>query len=133
LRITRRVAVFGFPCGRVAFETDKTLFDCYLRRKREPPVWLAEHMQYPFPEPDLFHSLGDDWQALDLPNENLDFHSWMMRKEMNSFWNLAFQGLLKCAPALVRNFLRRQDTEPCYRRLFIVSRQPISGRRRPIQ
>jgi hypothetical protein len=57
-------------------------------------------------------------------NENLRFHDWVIRRELSRLWNLVFRVLLRCAPGLMENVLRRADREPFYRRIFIVGREP---------
>src|SRR5579863_1204965 len=46
LRVTRKIAVFGFPSGMEAFECDRKLAQTYDQQHLERPVWLQEHMLY---------------------------------------------------------------------------------------
>jgi SAM-dependent methyltransferase len=120
LRVTRKVAVFGFPCGQQAFECDRKLADLYDRQKRDSPVWLKEHLQHPFPTEQLFEDLSREWKVWGFGNENLDFHLSMMRREMHRLWSYFFLLSLAVLPRLVEYLLRRADSEPFYRRIFWV-------------
>lgn len=123
LRVARRIAVFGFPCGPAALEFDKNLRKEYVSRKRTPPIWLEEHMLYPFPSEDLFRNTPNGWEVRVIPNESLQFHFWMMRTEMNRLMDYLFKFALVVVPAAVELVLRRADTEPCYRKLFVLRRR----------
>ena len=92
LRVVRKIAIFGFPSGREAFEYDAKLGEAYDRRRRERPAWLQEHMQYqPFPTQDLFDELPQEWTVRSFDNENVAFHNWVMRQEMNRLGFHAFR------------------------------------------
>jgi len=119
LRVMRKVAIFGFPCGQQAFGYDRKLADVYDREKKEAPAWLKEHMLHPFPTESLFGDLFG-WSVESFGNENLEFHLWMMRREMNRFWNYSFLILLALAPRMIEQLLRRADREPFYRKIFVV-------------
>jgi hypothetical protein len=122
LRVARKKAVFCFPCGVQAFALDQQLLAYYQLRKREPPIWLLEHMQHPFPDADLFASLPKGWRVTSRANESLRFHLWIMRREMRPTWNYIFRLAIVTMPGLVRRILRSFDSEPCYRRIFIATR-----------
>jgi len=123
LRVARKKVVFCFPCGSEAFALDQKLFAEYRKRDVEPPAWLKEHMQHPFPNRDLFQSLPDGWSVRSKTNERLSFHYWMMRKEMLRPWDYAFRLAVLIMPGIVRWVLQFFDGEPSYRTIFIVSRQ----------
>jgi hypothetical protein len=123
LRVTGKVAIFAFPCGPAAFELDKKLREEYLFRKMTPPVWLEEHMLYPFPNGELFRNLSIGWEIKIIANESLAFHHWMMRMEMRRFVNHFFQLALIVSPRLIESFLRHADGEPSYRKIFVLARQ----------
>lgn len=123
LRVARRVAVFGYPCGPGAFVLDQRLYHDYEARNLAPPVWLEEHMRHPFPDENLFSGLPAGWQARILPNESLQFHYWMMRTEMSRLWNYAFRLALRTAPRVVEWRLQRQNYEPSYRKIFVLTRK----------
>jgi Methyltransferase domain len=123
LRVARRQAIFGFPSGVRAFALDRRLFAEYKARHMDPPIWLQEHMQYPFPDDDLFRKVPEGWTVIRKGNENLRFHYWLMSKEMHRLWNYSFRCALRIMPGLVRRVLRRFDAEPSYRSIFIVVRQ----------
>jgi len=122
LRVTQEAAIFGFPCGAPAFEIDKKLLAFYRKQKMQPPVWLEEHMLYPFPGRDLFQSLPDGWSVRSKPNESLIFHYWVMRKEMLRPWDYAFRLAVLMMPGVVRWILKFFNHEPSYRTIFIVTR-----------
>lgn len=122
LRVSRRVAIFGFPCGRGAFDVDKELHARYLARKAEPPVWLKEHMLHLFPDATLFSGLPPGWKLATFPNESVAFHSWMMRLETYRLVDYFFRVCLILTPWLVEPLLRMADHEPCYRRIFVLCR-----------
>ncbi len=123
LRVSRKKVVFCFPSGPQAFAVDQKLFAEYQRRGMDPPEWLKEHMQYPFPDRDLFQSLPEGWGIRCKPNESLSFHSWLMHKEMNRLWNYLFRVTLLVMPAVVRHVLRGFDNEPSYRMIYTLTRQ----------
>jgi hypothetical protein len=123
LRVSRKVAVFGYPCGALALALDRGLYEQYLRQNTAPPIWLVEHMMHPFPDDKLFAKPPTGWRVTSLPNESLDFHSWMMRMEMHHVLNYVFRFGLLLVPKGVEKLLRRVDREPSYRRIFVLSRQ----------
>lgn len=120
LRVTRKVAIFGFPCGQEAFACDRRLAAIYEWEKQEAPIWLKEHMRHPFPTESLFDNLQGRWDVRSFGNENLGFHLSMMRKEMNRFWNSLFLAVLAVMPRMVEYLLRQADCEPFYRKVFVV-------------
>jgi hypothetical protein len=123
LRVSRAVAVFGFPCGPAAHALDRRIRDRYLRRKMTPPIWLQEHMMNAFPDAGLFSDVRDSWKVKSIPNENLDFHHRMMQAEMYRPLDYLFRIGLLIVPRLIEKFLQRIDREPSYRRIFILSKQ----------
>ena len=128
LRVTRSIAVFGFPHGPAAFELDRELYSEYKKRGVKPPEWLEEHMLHPFPTADLFRELPMGWKIKVIPSESLGFHIWVMRTEMNLWWNRLFRLALLLAPSLIERLLRRADGEPSYRMIFVLTREePLTG------
>ncbi len=123
LRVSRAVAVFGYPCGPEAHALDRKLLAQYLKRKMTPPIWLEEHMTSPFPDGALFSGERSGWKVKSIPNESLDFHYRMMRIEMYRPLNYLFRFGLVLMPRLIERFLRRMDREPSYRRIFTLVRQ----------
>ena len=122
LRVARRVAVFGYPCGPAAFAVDQKLYRDYQARGVQPPIWLEEHMRHPFPEETLLQSLPPNWQTKVIPNDQLQFHYWMMKKEMFRLWNAVFRLALRAVPSFVERFLERTNREPSYRKIFVLTR-----------
>ncbi|MGA7822546.1 MAG: class I SAM-dependent methyltransferase [Candidatus Sulfotelmatobacter sp.] len=123
LRVARNVVVFGYPCGRAAFELDQELYRDYQRRNLPPPVWLEEHMLHPFPDEDLFAGVLTGWKSKVFPNETLQFHHWMMKREMFRLWDRSFSLALRIMPGLVERALRRVNQEPSYRKIFVLTRE----------
>ena len=124
LRVARKVAVFGYPCGPAAFELDQKLYRDYHGRNIAPPLWLEEHMLHQFPDENLFAELPTGWSRKVIPNESLRFHYWMMKTEMFRPWDYSMRILLIVVPGLVEQILQRMDREPSYRKIFVITRAP---------
>jgi hypothetical protein len=122
-RVTRAVAIVGFPSGPSAWGLDKELYRHYTSRNLAAPAWLKEHMLSPFPDETAFDDAPPGWQSQVVPNESLRFHSWMMRAEMNRLWSHSFRLALLTAPRLVQSLLRRANDEPNYRQIFVFTRE----------
>lgn len=127
LRVARRVAIFGFPCGSAAFDVDRELYLDYRRRGMTPPGWLQEHLLHPFPDGDLFGDLPAGWKAKVMPNESLNFHKWLMRAEMSRSSDLFFRLALLVVPSIIEHLLIRADREPSYRMIFVLRRSESVG------
>jgi hypothetical protein len=121
LRVSRRLVIFGFPCGAEAYEADKALRDLYLGRHMQVPGWLEEHMLAPFPDERLFSDLRG-WDLVKFGNESVAFHSWMMRMELGRRFRRASDALRRRAPALLEVMLRLVDGSPYYRQIFVLNR-----------
>ena len=121
MRVARKLVIFGFPCGPLAWESDKALFNIYINANREPPAWLAEHMDAPFPGDELFQHL-DGWNIQRFGNESLRFHSWLMQKEMSYRFVQASMAAMRLLPIFLEWMLRRADRAPFYRQIFVLSR-----------
>jgi ubiquinone/menaquinone biosynthesis C-methylase UbiE len=128
LRVARNVVVFGYPCGRASFELDRELYRDYQYRNLSPPVWLEEHMLHPFPEEDLLAGPLAGWKSRVFPNETLQFHLWMMRREMFRWWDRSFRLALRIMPRLVERALQRVNREPSYRKIFVLTRESEEAR-----
>ena len=127
LRVTRKLAVFGFPTGALAYAQDREFYEYHRRLRRAPPDWLVDHMQHPFPTGDLFADFQDEWMIESFGNESLRFHDWMNRMEMYRIWLHFHRLLLKLVPRLVERVLRAFDHEPFYRRIFVLTPQVDQG------
>jgi hypothetical protein len=121
LRVARKLVIFGFPSGRPAWESDRDLYNTYVNAGQTPPGWLAEHMEAPFPDTELFQAV-DGWQIQWAGNENLQFHSWLMTREMSFRFVRASVAAMRVAPFLLELLLRRADRPPCYRQIVTLSR-----------
>jgi len=127
LRVTRKLAVFAFPCGKDAHALDERFLDSLRRRSIPAPPWLEEHMHYPFPEQDLFRGLGEAWKVESFGNEHLRFHDWVNRKEMSYRWCRVFRACLRFTPRLLEAALRWADRAPFYRVIVVVTRHASRG------
>jgi SAM-dependent methyltransferase len=119
LRVARNLVIFAFPCGEIAHNADRELLETYVNKKLEPPSWLREHMLENFPEPDLLQSV-QNWKVTRFGNENIRFHSWMMRLELFRLFNYGARGGMRFAPRLLEFLLRRVDYPPFYRQIFLL-------------
>lgn len=129
LRVVRKVAVFGFPCGELALDYDRKLAEAYDRCPDGRPDWLEEHIRYqPFPTEALFNDLQTEWIVESFDNENVAFHNWVMRQEMRRFAIYFFMTLLIVAPGVMERLLRWADREPCYRKIVVVLRRGPTGK-----
>jgi hypothetical protein len=122
LRVAKRLAVCGYPCGAAAFSVDQRLYRSYKKHNRRPPAWLEEHMQHPFPDENLPAELPMGWKQAVIANERLQFHYWMMRAEMFRGADYCFRLALKLAPRTVERLLQRANREPSYRKIFVFTR-----------
>jgi hypothetical protein len=120
LRVACSLVIFGFPCGAAAHDSDKELKQFYLTHNGAVPGWLEEHMQAAFPDPSLFQNISG-WNVVQFSNENLKFHSWLVRRELNRWFVLITGRLARHAPWLVEPILRRVDHEPSYRQIFVLT------------
>lgn len=123
LRVARKVAVFGYPCGKAAFALDEKLYRNYQSRNIRPPVWLEEHMLHRFPDEGLLAELPAGWTKKIISNESLKFHYWMMRMEMSRSWDRVFRLALRTMPRAVERLLQRTNREPSYRKIFVLTRE----------
>jgi hypothetical protein len=76
-------------------------------------------MEAKFPEPELFREI-DGWEIQQLDNENITFHSWLMRREMSRLLLKGASILMRLAPFLVKAVLRRANGAPVYRKIFVL-------------
>jgi len=120
LRVARKLAIFGFPCGPLAWESDQALLHDYINAKLQPPSWLTEHMEASFPGPELLQQV-DGWEIQQIGNESISFHSWLMRKEMSRSFVRASSIVMRAVPSLVEALLRKADRAPFYRQIFVLS------------
>jgi hypothetical protein len=121
LRVAGKLVIFGFPCGRAAWEADRELLNTYIKANRTPPGWLTEHMEAQFPEPGLFEGI-DGWEVEQQGNESIAFHSWMMRREMSGIFVRASRIGMRISPWLLDVLLGKADRDPFYRRIFTLRR-----------
>ncbi|MBW4040114.1 MAG: methyltransferase domain-containing protein [Acidobacteria bacterium] len=119
LRVAGKLVIFGFPCGNAAWTADRELRDAYIQANRTPPGWLNEHMEAPFPEPELFDGIVG-WEIERQDNENIAFRSWLLRREMSRVFVRASSMLMRIAPWLIRILLKRVHRAPFYRQIFTL-------------
>jgi len=123
LRVSRKLTVFGFPCGEVAWKADQELVSAYESAKLATPRWLSEHMEgAPFPEAELFDGIKG-WNVESCGNENIRFHLWLMKREMSRSFVLLTSAVVRMLPSLTESLLRKVDQEPCYRQIFALRRR----------
>ena len=127
LRVTRKVAVFGFPSGPLAYAQDREFLEYHRRLRRVPPDWLVEHMQHPFPTAGVFSDFQDEWRIECFGNESLRFHDWVNRREISPVWARLLGLPVKLAPRLVERVLQTFDREPFYRKIFVLTPQVDAG------
>lgn len=121
LRVCRSIAIFGFPCGPLAWEIDRKLHQSYLTAGEAAPVWLQEHMDHAFPTSDVFNAVTG-WSIQEMPNEHLRFHLSMMQLERHHRINRAFSVLLESVPWLLRPILNLANRRPAYRNIFVLKK-----------
>ncbi len=81
-RTASRRAIVACPAGPRAQEADRRLAEHYARRGRPEPGWLREHVDYPFPTPDVLAAgLRPFGRVRIAGNENLRTHQLLMRAE----------------------------------------------------
>ena len=119
LRVARKLVIFGFPCGELAWQSDRDLLETYLKKNVPPPEWLTEHMEAKFPESDLFGEI-DGWEIQQHDNENISFHSWLMRREMSRIFVKISSILMRIAPPLIEALLSKTNCGPVYRKIFVL-------------
>ena len=119
LRVARKLVIFGFPCGKLAWKADQILLEDYMKANLAPPEWLTEHMAAEFPEHELLKEV-DGWEIQQQGNENIVFHSWLMRKEMSGIFVRISSLCMRVAPSLLEALLRRADRAPFYRQIFVL-------------
>jgi methyltransferase family protein len=125
LRVTHRLAVFAFPCGSDAHLLDENFRELHQSRNLTPPPWLEEHMQYPFPELELFLGVRENWTVEEFGNEHLRFHQWLNRRELSRAWCRVFRVCLRLVPRLLEAALRLTDRAPFYRMIVVVTRRTM--------
>jgi hypothetical protein len=121
LRVTRKLAVIGFPCGPEAFRADRRIYEEYRTRGLTPPRWLEEHLHNGLPDEHVLDDLPRTWRVTSRGNESVRFHEWMMRSQLSFARRVVFRAALIFLPAVVERALRRADGTPCYRRIFAVT------------
>jgi hypothetical protein len=127
LRVCKSIAIFGFPCGPLAWDIDQKLHQSYLAAGEPAPVWLQEHMEHAFPTSDVFAAVTG-WSIQEMPNEHLRFHLLMMQLERHHRINRAFCILLESVPWLVRPILNLANRHPAYRKIFVLKKlvEPVA-------
>ncbi|MEO7028717.1 MAG: class I SAM-dependent methyltransferase [Acidobacteriaceae bacterium] len=126
LRVASKLVIFGFPCGPLAHTSDAELKEYYLGKKVPVPEWLEEHMLAIFPESDLFRNLPG-WTVTEFGNESIAFHKWMMHWEFHLNFVRASRILMRYFPSLLEGFLRRADSAPYYRKIFVMTANRDNG------
>lgn len=126
LRVADKLVIFAFPCGPLAHQSDTDLKQYYLSKQVPVPAWLEEHMEAVFPEADLFGNLPG-WRVVELGNESLAFHTWMMHAEFSRPFVRASRAMMRFTPKLLEWLLRKADKAPYYRRIFVLTPEVSLG------
>jgi predicted SAM-dependent methyltransferase len=121
LRVCNAIAIFGFPCGALAWKIDRDLHRRYMEGGETPPVWLEEHMEHEFPTAAIFETISG-WSITEVLNENLKFHSTLMRLERHRSFDKLYRTSLKSFPWLLRLILNSSNRTPAYRSIFVLKR-----------
>ena len=74
LRVARKLAVIGFPCGPDALRVDRSLYEECRTRGVSPPRWLEEHMRNGLPDERVVEGLPGAWKVSTCGNESVRFH-----------------------------------------------------------
>lgn len=128
LRVARQLVIFGFPSGEIAWQADKDLLATYRDAKVPAPDWLTEHMEAMFPGGELFAHVNG-WNICQFGNENIRFHSWLMRREMSGKFVRVSSAAMRAFPKVVEGLLRMADRPPFYRQMFtLVPQAPAKER-----
>ncbi len=128
LRVAQKLVIFGYPCGQLAWESDKALLQTYLDRKLAPPDWLSEHMDAPFPEADLMREISG-WEVQQQANESIGFHTWLMKREISPTFNRFSSRIMRVAPGVTEFLLKKADRNPSYRQIFtLIRRETVEAR-----
>ena len=123
LRVAGKFAVFGFPCGSPAYQSDWN-FQEYLKGRGIPRHgWLEEHMRYQYPDLGLFSRLTPEWSVETSGNDNISFHNWVNRCEMSRIMKGIFWLLLTLMPRAVEAILGLAERAPFYRMIVVVTRK----------
>jgi len=127
LRVARNLAVFGFPCGSPAYESDRNFQEYLKARGIRCHDWLEEHLRHPFPDFTLFEGLDSEWSVESFGNENVVFHEWVNRNELSRLAKGLFWVLLTIVPHAVARMLRLCDRPPYYRLIVVATRKSKAG------
>ena len=133
-RVARRRLIVACPAGAEALAADRRLAEGLPR----PPGWLEEHLANGFPERDeVVAALGPGTRVL--PNENVDAHERIVRRELSIPWFVPTRAGARMAGAALRRggragaaaaralrALRGRDREPAYRAIFVLDRETRS-------
>jgi hypothetical protein len=76
-------------------------------------------MEAEFPGPELFEGL-DGWEKQQQGNENIAFHSWLMRREMSGIFVRVSSLGMRLASSFLDSVLRKADRGPFYRQIFTL-------------
>jgi Methyltransferase domain len=124
LRVAGKVAVFGFPSGSRAYESDRNFYQYHKQRRIPVCDWLEEHMRYPFPDRTLFDGLPPEWSVESFGNDQLWFHEWLNHRELSGKVNQLLSSVVRIVPRPVEALLKLADRSPFYRLIVVVSRNP---------
>jgi SAM-dependent methyltransferase len=133
-RVARRRVIAAAPAGAAALEADREL----AAGLRSPPPWLHEHLANGFPYPDdIIVPLRAVGVVREIPNESIDAHLRLTRRELSVAWYLPTRLAARILAAGLRDdrpwatrFLRRVrggDRLPVYRSIVVAELPPIAA------
>ena len=107
LRVARKLVIFGFPCGQPAHDFDRSLWpSTHGRAWNRQPGYMSICSRHFLTSSSLTICQGGS--VTQFGNESIQFHSWMVRKEMHRPFRLLMRVCLYLAPSQVEAALRRE-------------------------
>lgn len=130
LRVARGWLIVGVPCGPVAAEYDRRLYDWLRRRFGLDHPWLREHFEMGLPQAEEIEAairqrLGHAGAQLTVEdNFNVDawLWAWQFHMSRNRFWRSIKSKLLWA----LANRLAQSPRQPAYRKVFVVRKTEAS-------
>jgi SAM-dependent methyltransferase len=133
-RVARRRVIAAAPAGAAALQADREL----AASLRSAPPWLHEHLTNGFPYPeDIIVPLRAVGVVREIPNESIDAHLRLTRRELSVAWYLPTRLAARVVAAGLRDdkpwasaFLRRirgGDRRPVYRSIVVAEIPEIAA------
>lgn len=126
LRVARRCAIIGFPCGTHALDNDRELATFYKKTIGVLPPWLEEHLAYGLPEEGWLEDClkSTSWQVISYGNENIARRIQVLRWESRRLNRAISWEVSRRTPRpLLSEFARFMSRyPPYYRRIYLIRR-----------